>query len=169
MVPNAQRNQDFTQFVEAIEPRLMSYLRYTTGSMADAEDLFQETMMRAHRDWQAVIDKDQPQAWVFTIARNLAMNTLKRRGTELRVLRSRQEGVADMPDQPVEGEETRRLVQEALQTLPVDQREAVSLKVWGELSWLEIGRALGVSDDTASRLFARGLKAIAPMLKGVSP
>jgi RNA polymerase sigma-70 factor (ECF subfamily) len=74
-----------------------------------------------------------------------------------------------MPDQPLEGEETRRLVQEALQTLPEDQREAVSLKVWGDMSWLEIGRMLGVSDDTASRLFARGLKAIAPMLKGVSP
>jgi RNA polymerase sigma-70 factor, ECF subfamily len=66
-------------------------------------------------------------------------------------------------------EETRRLVQAALQTLPEDQREAVSLKVWGGMSWIEIGRMLEVSDDTASRLFARGLKAIAPMLKGVSP
>ena len=103
------------------------------------------------------------------VARNLAMNQLKRRSVERRALKLRPEPDDVAPQTPAEGEETRAAVQSALETLPLDQREAVCLKVWGECSWVQIGQTLGVSEDTAARLFARGLQAIAPRLKELSP
>lgn len=160
---------NFADFVERVEARLVSYLRFTTGSAAEAEDLFQETMLKIHQDWPNVVKKDRPEAWVFTVARNMAMNRLKRMGIERRALGEIAEDPSPRVPRPVEKEEARTIVRHALATLPEDQREAVSLKIWGECTWVEIGRALGVSDDTAARLFARGLKAIAPQLKKVAP
>jgi len=171
MAPDAQppRTVNFTAFAQRLETRLVSYLRYTLGSRDEAEDLFQEAMLRVHREWKQVAAMQNPEGWVFRVARNLAMNQLKRRGIERRALHEKSQGISADTARPAETREVRQAVQDALQTLPADQRDAVCLKVWGECSWVDIGRELGVSDDTAARLFARGLKAIAPRLKELSP
>lgn len=160
---------EFEQFVERVETRLMSYLRYSLRDHAEAEDLFQETLLRAHGEWDRLTEMDRPDAWLFRVARNLMINRNKRKQTERRVLneKSKESGGDTAP--PAERNEIRRAVQGALNDLPEDQREAVALKVWGECTWMEIGATLGVSEDTASRLFARGLKAIAPQLKDLKP
>lgn len=171
MAPEVQttRTVSFEAFAQVLETRLVSYLRYTTGSMDEAEDLYQEAMLRAHRDWKRVAVMEKPESWVFRVARNLALNQMKRRAIERKAVQERSQGSPESAESPAETNETRRAVQAALQTLPDDQREAVCLKVWGEFSWVQIARELGVSDDTACRLFARGLKAIAPQLKELSP
>ncbi|MCA8918368.1 MAG: sigma-70 family RNA polymerase sigma factor [Planctomycetes bacterium] len=171
MAPKVQTAQtvDFTAFARRVETRLVSYLCYLLGHTGEGEELFQETLLRAHREWKQVKAMENPEAWVFRVARNLAMNQLKRRSVERRALKLRPEPDDVAPQTPAEGEETRAAVQSALETLPLDQREAVCLKVWGECSWVQIGQTLGVSEDTAARLFARGLQAIAPRLKELSP
>lgn len=147
----------------------MSYLSYSLRNHTEAEDLFQDTMIRAHGDWDRVQTMERPEAWVFRVARNLMINRKKRKQTERKVL------AATTPEQEpgaissVERNEIRKEVQGALADLPEDQREAVCMKVWGQCTWVEIGSALGTSEDTAARLFARGLKAIAPRLKGLQP
>lgn len=171
MAPKVQTAQtvDFTAFAQRVETRLVSYLRYLLGHTDEGEELFQETLLRAHREWKQVRTMDNPEAWLFRVARNLAMNQLKRRGVERRALKLRPNETEAIPAAPIEGEERSIAVQSALETLPLEQREAVCLKVWGECSWVQIGQTLGVSEDTAARLFARGLQAIAPQLKEMSP
>ncbi len=161
----------------------MSYLVWSCGSATDAEDLFQEVCLSLHGNWEKVSEMDRPDAWAIRVAHNRSVNRFKRRAAERRAMQERrtdaeatpQAGADDAPsvagrlDAPAAAlhrQELELAVRKALVSLPVHQREAVSQKIHGGLSWLEIGRNLGVSDDTAARLFARGLRKLAPLLKG---
>ena len=161
--------QEFERFVERVEPRLISYLRYSMRDHAEAEDLFQEVLLRAHVEWDRLTEMDSPEAWVFRVARNLAINRSKRKQTERKVLTSKAHGSGGEGPTQADRNELCRNLRSALVELPQDQREAVCLKVWGECTWVEIGATLSVSEDTASRLFNRGLKAIAPLLRDLKP
>lgn len=168
--PKAPEAGDFAGFVKAIETRLVSYLRYSTGSAADAEDLFQEVCIKLHGQWATVVRADKPEAWVFRVAHNLAVNRFKRRDTERRAFKLvagdvRPEAPSDDASQQ---REKTRAIEAALGELPPDQREAVCQKIWGECSWVDIAKTLGVSEDTAARLFARGLKALGTKLAGLA-
>lgn len=159
----------FAGLVERLEARLIGYLRFRMNSGAEAEDLFQEALMAAHRNWPELKRMDNPEAWVFRVARNLAINQGKRRGTERRVLGALSPGMEASPADRVAVSEAQQRISTALAGLPEPEREAVSLKIWAGLSWVEIGRLLDVSEDTAARLFARGLKALAPSLADLAP
>ncbi len=169
MVQEQTRRRPVTALVKELEPRLISYLRYSCGTGSDAEDLFQEVCLKLYRHWPEVATLDRPQAWVFRVARNLAANRHKRRDIERRAL---QRPVLSAPralesvDRTADRAEATWAIQQALSGLPSPQREAVCLKIWGECSWGEIGQQLEVSADTAARLFGRGLRSIAPQLKG---
>lgn len=169
--PSGAHERGFTAFVAGIEAALVSYLAYSCGARVDAEDLFQEVCLKLHREWDTVSRMDRPESWVFRVAHNATVNHFRRREIERRALRTVREGVSEaVPAGTDEGDdEVRAAIGRALASLPPEQREAVCLKIWGGRSWTEIGDALGVSDDTAARLFARGLRAIAPMLKGFAP
>lgn len=160
---------DFDALVHRVEGRLIGYLRFRLGSGDDAEDLFQETMLAVHRHWHEVRNLENPEAWVFRVAHNLAVNHSKRRAVQRRAtLRLAAPGIASGPTR-LEQAETGARVQAALDLLPPDEREAVCLKVWAGCTWVEIARLMGVSEDKAARLFARGLKTIAGPLADLAP
>ncbi|MBX3473308.1 MAG: sigma-70 family RNA polymerase sigma factor [Planctomycetes bacterium] len=169
MAVTSGAEQSFGGLLERIESRLIGYLRFRLGSGDEAEDLFQEAMLAAHSNWSEVRRMENPEAWVFRVARNLAINHGKRRGTERRVLGALAPGVAPTASAHAEETETQRRIQQALAELPEPEREAVCLKIWAGSSWVEIARMLQVSEDTATRLFARGLKAISPRLADLAP
>jgi len=164
-MPTPPQKLDFATFVEGIEARLMSFLTYFCGSLHDAEDLFQEALIEAHARWDEVSKADAPEAWVMRVARNKAINRFKRRDTERRHLKLLPGETQQQPATPAEHEELHSAVQQALHELPPPERECLCLKVWGELSWVQISLTLDVSEDTAARLFARALKKVAPALK----
>ncbi|MGE0431621.1 MAG: RNA polymerase sigma factor [Planctomycetota bacterium] len=166
------RPSGFAGFVAAIEQRLMNYLVWSCRSGSDAEDLFQEVCITLHDHWHDVKQMDRPEAWVIRVAHNRAANRFKRRDAERRALDvRRRDHSEDTPptDAATHSRELGAAVRSALEALPDDQREAVAQKIWGNCTWIEIGETLGVSDDTAARLFARGLRQLAPMLKGFAP
>jgi RNA polymerase sigma-70 factor (ECF subfamily) len=111
---------------------------------------------------------ERPAAWAVRVARNLLANRAKRRAIERR---ARRDPLPPAPaaDAAAREEEMREAIAGALAALPESEREAVAMKIWGELTWLEIGRALEVSEDAAARLFARGLRALAPRLGEFAP
>lgn len=162
-------HDEFGTFLRAVEPRLASYLRYATKGTSDADDVFQEVCLAAHRAWPRVRGLERPSAWAVKVARNLLVNRAKRRAIELRALPRASEGAAPPADRPVREGEVRAAVAAALAGLPDDEREAVCLKIWGELTWREIGETLGVSDDAAARLCARALRTLAPRLREFEP
>lgn len=146
-------------------------LRLTGGSAADAEDLVQETFLRAFRAWEQYTPGTSAKSWLFTICRNtfLRQRERERRRDEIVEQVARE---ADGPSSPAgelplfmpaaqddpEGELFRNMIDasilEAIERLPPDFRDAVVLSDLEGLSYAEIAAVLGIPTGTVkSRLF----------------
>jgi RNA polymerase sigma-70 factor (ECF subfamily) len=150
-----------------------------TGVHQDAEDIVQETFMRAYRH----IDSFRPQrgsfkTWVLTIARNQSRNAfaaIKRKATRLF-----SETYEDSYDPPPDNDlfnrpqlDSERLLQlqqdmqgvhSALRRLPERQRTALLLKAQDELSYAEIAEVMGVSASSVESLIFRARKKLTDQL-----
>jgi RNA polymerase sigma-70 factor (ECF subfamily) len=114
-----------------------------------AEDAFQETFLRALRAYPTLRHGRHLRAWALQIARNVAIDALRR--TRL--------ASADVPDlesvdEPLPYEELRRLTAE----LPQKERAAVFLRYGYDLSYEDIGNALGSSSEAARQATSSGVR-----------
>ncbi len=124
---------------------LLSFCRYMLGSQADAEDAVQSTFASAHRALLADDRAIDLRPWLFTIARNACLSTLRGRRPVSEVADawpSREDPVAQ-----VEQREDMRQVIETLQELPEAQRTALVLSELHGFSQSEIGTLLGVRPE----------------------
>jgi RNA polymerase sigma factor (sigma-70 family) len=149
------------------------------GDRASAEDVTALAFERLYRSRGRFDERrGTPRAWLFAIARNAALDELRRRRRrphyELDEERSGelarsatsdaahgrhtgQAGVAGEPDEALERVERRATVHAALQELPLRERELVLLKFHGQLSNAELARALGISESNAGTRLHRAL------------
>jgi RNA polymerase sigma-70 factor (ECF subfamily) len=136
---------------------LVAHLARLTGDHALAQDLAQETFLRLIRDSHLYQYPRPFLPWLYTIARNQAINHSKS-AYERRVQRAPEapEGADAAPD-PVEWlerQERRDGLRQALAKLTFEQREALSLRFGQELSVQETAVALGLPVGTVkSRTF----------------
>ncbi|HEY7280089.1 MAG TPA: sigma-70 family RNA polymerase sigma factor [Actinomycetota bacterium] len=122
-----------------------------TGDRQEAADVTQEAFARAYEHWRTVSRSDRPGAWVQRVAVNLALSWRRRQR-----LRSREVAVA--PAQTVEPPELPDPgLFAALRALPPQQRAAVVLRHWVDLSIEETARALGKKSGTVKALTSQGL------------
>lgn len=159
-------------------PHLDAVYRFAlrlAGSPAEAEDLVQETFLRAWRAWDQYTPGTRAKSWLFTICRNAYLRQRERdtRRDELVAEAARAEPESEVAgsELPVfagraaydpEGDYFRGLVDErileAIDELPTDFREAVVLSDLHGLSYQEVAAVLEVPLGTVkSRLF-RGRK-----------
>lgn len=124
---------------------------------ADAEDLVQDTLLRAYQGI-ASFDGAHPRAWLLTIMRNAEMNRTRRRRPPLlddpeEVATVVPVGEASDPETLVVGPVFDAVVEDALGDLPVDARTIVQLVDVEGLTYAEASEALGVPLGTVmSRL-----------------
>ncbi|HEY2824114.1 MAG TPA: sigma-70 family RNA polymerase sigma factor [Gemmatimonadales bacterium] len=137
-------------------------LRFTAGDAAEADDLTQETMLRAFRNWSQYQAGTNVRAWLLTILRHAFINEYRRRKHRPATVDVHEvEQYAVFPevqeadpeghffDQIVDDE-----VQRAIDGLPEDFKETVVLSDVGGMSYAEIAAATGVPVGTVkSRLF----------------
>jgi RNA polymerase sigma-70 factor, ECF subfamily len=163
------------QFELEALPHLDAVYRFAlrlTGSPADAEDLVQETFLRAYRSWDHYTPGTAAKSWLFTICRNAF---LRQRQQDTRRTQVMQEaGPAETPlfmpayqDDP-EGEFFGGLVDETIlqhiNEIPEEFREVVLLSDLEGMSYAEIAKVLDVPLGTVkSRLF-RGRKLLQKVL-----
>lgn len=143
---------NWKQCFEEVAPRLVLYARQLVESHADAEDVVQMAFVRW---WRRFPDGDsQHIPLLYAAVRTIALD--HRRSDTRRARREAQSDLAvphsDAPffDPPPEKKETAAIVAEALQKLPEEQREVVTLKLWGGLTFAEIAQLIGVSINTAA-------------------
>jgi RNA polymerase sigma-70 factor, ECF subfamily len=131
---------------EAHGPALLVYLRRLAGGRDAAEDLLHETFVCALRRPDRMASVVTPRAWLFTIARNLAVSSLRRR----RGIAAALENVAER----TEAEDPRLdQMRTAITSLPPLLREAIELRLHQELSYEEIAAVLSIPVGTVrSRL-----------------
>lgn len=117
---------DFESLFEAEYERLFRAMYVLTGSRMEADDLAQETFVRAYERWERVARADLPGAYLFKIAFNLHRSRLR---SLLRGIHRPQVDISSEPD-PSEEVEVRSEVRRVLASLPRSQREAVVLVEW---------------------------------------
>jgi len=149
------RNGDQGAFEALIREhqRMIHSLCYRmSGSLADAEDLAQETFIHAYRHLAGFRAEARFSSWLYRIAVNQCLNWQKQRQ---RLDRLQQEWSAlDLEPSGDDGGRAQQ-VQQALLKLPAKQRAAVILTVYDGLTHAEAAAALGCSETTVSwRVFA---------------
>jgi RNA polymerase sigma-70 factor, ECF subfamily len=149
------QNGDQSAFEALIKDhqRMIHSLCYRmSGSLADADDLAQETFIHAYQHLAGFRADARFSSWLYRIAVNQCLNWQKRRQR----LQQLHQQWSEQDRQPAGAEAAQaQQVQEALLKLPPKQRAAVVLTTYDGLSHAEAAAALGCSETTVSwRLFA---------------
>jgi RNA polymerase sigma-70 factor (ECF subfamily) len=152
----------FDAFYRASRQRLFVTLYALTGDRAEAQDTVQEAYARAWQRWSTVGDYRDPEAWVRTVARRIAVSRWRR--TRNRLLAHRR--VGEPPALPAPGPDSVALVA-ALGRIPVAQRTAIVLHHLLGLPVAEVAAETGVPEGTVKARLSRGRRALAEQL-GIS-
>lgn len=160
----AYRNGDAAAFDALLERHsgpLFGYLLRMVGHRDDAEDLFQETMVRVlHGIHDHYREENHFRAWLFRVAHHLTIDFLRRRRTHTSLDDPDAEGdggvgrvePVDRGPSPFEHTADRQdwaRVTAAVLLLTPEQQEIFWMRVVGELSFAEIAEALGCPLNTA--------------------
>lgn len=142
-------------------PRVMALGQRMLGDVAEAEDVAQETFVRAWKQapgWrtgQARFD-----TWLHRVTLNLCYDRLRRRREVSVAEPPEQVDQGPRPDRGLEALDIGRRVAAAMSGLPDRQREAVTLCHYQELSNIEAAAVMGVSVEALESLLARGRRAL---------
>ncbi len=162
--------QAFEVVVSAHHGEIYRYLRRITGGSGDADDLSQETFLRAYRAYGSLPGDANVRAWLFSIATNLAKNYFRsetrRRHAYGEVRTSMREGVDPTPEAEMVSRETGALVEGVVQRLPFKQRLAFTQRKIHGLDYEAIGRSLGCSAESARAHVFQALRKIRQALDG---
>jgi RNA polymerase sigma-70 factor (ECF subfamily) len=162
----------FEQIVRRYQRPVLSLLVRLTGDRALAEDLAQETFVKAFRNLAAFDVTRRLSAWILRIAHNTGIDAMRRRRIRAVSLDTGPrpddptpaEPAAPLTPDPVERVALQRALEAALATLRPDQREAVALRYEEGLSFDEIGQVLRIPEVTARSHVHRARKELARLL-----
>lgn len=150
---------------DLVGPRLVRYAFALTRNHDDAEDAFQAAMVRLARFPHALARADNPWAYFVRMVRNEALRLMqKRKGTS--ALPVTELGTEE--PFPLDEAEMKRSIRLAVEKLPPNQSEVVVLKIWEEMTFLEIADVLDESPNTVASRYRYGLEKLTRLLKGLS-
>jgi RNA polymerase sigma-70 factor, ECF subfamily len=159
-------SEQIDRIVSQYHYRLLRYIVYLTGRRDSAEDLVQETWMRVLDRARQFDGRSRFEPWLFSIARNLTIDHLRRQGrdmvSELDVLPD----AAASPFAIAARSEDASRIATAMDGLPPAYREALLLRFQEELSLEEISQVAGAPVSTVSSRIQRGLAILRTQLEG---
>ena len=143
------RRQAFTALMRRYQERVYWVARRIVGSHDDADDIVQETFVKAYLALGEFRGDSSFFTWIYRIAVNLSLNALRKRQvlnylheSELlsRILPSQ-----DDPGKDLENSEIESALQRAVTTLPEKQKAVFVMRYYDEMTYEEIGRVLKTS------------------------
>ena len=168
----------FTELVERYQQPLFNFICRTLRDEAESEDLAQNVFLQVYKSRARYQRTAKFSTWLFTIARNLCLNELRRRSRH--PAESLEEAHAEHDDLPRQQYEDRahiaapekllhgelaQKIEAALAALPENQRTAILLCRQDELSYEEIAEVLGCSLSATKSLIHRGRETLKEKLK----
>lgn len=145
----------FEELIRHHQQPLFSFVFRMVNNPADAEELCQQTFIRAWQKLSSFKRKSSFKTWLYRIAINLTLNYKTRTRPAEPLDKLQLSDTASEPQQEYHQRLKARLVQEALLQLPPDQRTAIVLKVYENLSYREIARIMGKSVRAVDSLLVR--------------
>jgi RNA polymerase sigma-70 factor, ECF subfamily len=142
--------ETFASLYERTFPRVYAYVASLLRDRATAEDVTSQAFERAYRKRHSYhARRGSPEAWLFGIARNAALDELRRRKRSAGLEADPEDLGTVALDEQAELARRRVIVRAALASLDGHERDLVALKFAGGLSNAEIGRILGTSESNA--------------------
>ena len=164
----------FEVLVTRYQHRLMGVLVHLVGRVEEAEDLTQEVFLRVYRARKGYKPRAKFSTWLFTIANNLALNHLRGKGRTpapaagaggggddlsgsqaIRPIEERVPARDGTPSSQMRQVELSEVVRDALEGLGEDQKMAVLLNKFEDMSYADIADVMGRSEAAVKSLLAR--------------
>ncbi|MBV8144314.1 MAG: sigma-70 family RNA polymerase sigma factor [Gammaproteobacteria bacterium] len=141
-----------TQLFESMRPDLLRFAHWLARDRSLAEDIVQESLLRAWRSRDSLKERDAARSWLLTIVRREHARLYERKRLELVPL----EEALDSPalEKATETDGDLFTLRNAIMRLPIEYREPLLLQILGGFSTDEIARELALSSTAVlTRLF----------------
>jgi RNA polymerase sigma-70 factor (ECF subfamily) len=159
--------QAFAALYDRFAARLYRVALRILGSREDAEDVVQEVFLATVRGHERLSDVRDLTAYLFTAMHRAAGRYAMRRARAIPLSPlAADEAIAPMEQGTPDDSDWHRL-QQAVRALPDEQREVVTLKIDGELTFAQIAQIVGVSISTAASRYQYALRKLRASLAGV--
>ena len=165
-------SEAFRLIFERYSRPVISFIFDMVNDRALAEELAQETFVRAYRAMRTMRAETKLSTWLFGIARNVARESLRARARTGNHVDLSDKSVVDLSDNtpaPVEGllnKELNAIIRRSLEALDEDKRLVFTLKVFHQCSYEEIA---GITGFSLAKLKTDLHRARAEMRKRISP
>ena len=158
-------NDAFGELVERYQGKIYNLCLRMCGDPDDAFDLSQDTFVRAWKALSGFQFESAFSTWLFRLCSNICLDFLraKKRRAAVSLTRSDEDGETqlDLPD-PAKGPEElllaaedRQTLVKALNSLPADQRQIITLRAINGLSYAEIGQVMQLQEGTVKSRLSR--------------
>jgi RNA polymerase sigma-70 factor, ECF subfamily len=166
---SSRADQPMAEFEELAMPQfdsLYNFARWLVHNSNDAEDLVQETYLKALRNFASFQSGTNFRAWIFQILRNTFLSSRSKLERRMTVATGSEEDGPELavdretPETILMNRSNSQLVQRAIDRLPVGYREALLLCEVEEMSYQEIAEILLIPIGTVMSRLARARKAV---------
>jgi RNA polymerase sigma-70 factor (ECF subfamily) len=160
--------EKWKQWLDESAPRLLAYARARCNNAQEAEDLLQDALIKlwGYQEERNYRPPDLPLA--FSVMRYLGLDHGRKKGRlekrNQKIIQF-QSGEDHWLDPAMEETEEAAMLREEVENLPEKLREVLTLKIWGGLTFAEIGTLLTVSQNTAASRYRYALEQLQKKLK----
>lgn len=163
-----EQSRAWKVWLDESAPRLLAYARARCNNRDEAEDLLQDALIKlwAYQEERDHVPPDLPLA--FSVMRYLGLDHGRKKGR----LEKRNQKIIQFQkdtdywlDPALEDTEDAAILRDAVQNLPEKLREVLTLKIWGGLTFAEIGKLLSLSNNTAASRYRYALEQLQKKLK----
>jgi len=160
---------------------ILNFLYRFLGNVQDAEDACQKTFIKVYQKLMGLQDLNKFRVWLYQVAANQARDQLRhRKRHSFFSINSNSASNSNMDDEIVpelpdpesnnlegnaHGKQLRQIFEEAMQTIPEEQRAVIVMKVYQDLKFIEISEVLKLPLNTVKSRMYYGLKALKETLK----
>jgi len=168
----------FAMLVEKYQQPVLNFIHRTLRDETEAEDVAQNVFLQVYKSAPRYVKTAKFSTWLFTIARNLCLNEIRRRSrhpaesldatrpdSEEQPIHQVEDRQSFTPPESLLQSELEQKIAEALAELPENQRTAVLLCRQEELSYEEIAEVLNCTLSATKSLIHRGRETMKQKLK----
>lgn len=154
---NVVTHEDWKVCFSELAPGLVLFARQFVRQLPDAEDIVQDAFVRFWRKEHSIENRGLLYATVRSVALDLLRRDARRARREANAALEVEQTTAPQFDFD---DGSQRELAAAVDLLPIEQREVLVMKIWNELTFAEIGEALGISQNTAASRYRYALAAL---------
>jgi len=154
---NVSTHENWKVCFSELAPGLVLFARQFVRQLPDAEDIVQEAFIRFWRKEHSIENRGLLYATVRSVALDLLRRDARRARREAKASLEIEQSTSPQFDFD---DGSQQELAAAVDRLPVEQREVLVMKIWNDLTFAEIGQALGISQNTAASRYRYALAAL---------